>query len=951
MMLFRSRGLLVFYTLFSAWISDAAATNDTLYFRTDSTVNVRMYFVVQKLLINSGHAPKTTYVNQVPVLDSSDAASFFEFKYSISYSPLLSGQVNKVAVLREGKEHRFAPVNPAGHTPFWFTLAEAKQALPDSDFVYLNDYVVNGHTHVLHRVVKYVAENSRFDNSFCHNPTGITMQIVNNLVSGGIEAFEFSFDDSPMCIPNLNYPFGGYGGIYSRKLQIKEIRDLIYWQDTGTAEYHNRRQGFWVYERAIQDSFYMFVFHAEVFGTKVVTDLSSLEALGPMRKNVNANGEESFYSPFLVHYRQLYGCLTPLQWQIVDHAVNDDFSSDVVWRLSESIYWIYPDLDSSMLRIMNKMKSAVLTRNLAAYHDPEFRIRESNARADSVFSNAGDIVAINVVRYWYRTDSKSYANRNYVLAVGPVVRDKSGNHQTLCYWRYDITLLRAIGERDYESIGKFINQNTIYGDAIMQVDGSVLSQPKVGVYHVPINLLDCYENGDTINLRYMVLHGPGIKPGEKEIYIVATSESRLIPKVTSDVLLPVFVGTFQPMSAYYSIVQDTKVENYVGTLPIPYGFGYMDTSGVMIIQPQFRTAALFSESRARVSNYVYTSDPNNSNYKYGYIDSTGTLIGEYKYDEARDFHEGRAAVCIKVPRKLKWGFVDPQMNEVVPCQYFEVRDYRNGFAAVRDSAGWFFIDKNGKPLTSGRYIHIHDFEGTTAVVTEGKKHERKMGIIDAKGILIVPVEYDTIGPLSEGLRMVKQDSLYGFMNEKGKTKLEMKYDGANSFLNGYASVSINHQWGYIDKKGKMVLNFKYDWAGFYSEGLFAVRQNHKWGYVDRRDTIVIPLQFDSVGTITAGRFACRDGSAGRFGWAIWNVERGMVFNSYVYAQPMINDDGSVMIAGGTMMELYDTSGRIIGRRYGSEEPFRNLSANYYQVYAYSSMICIDRTGRSYIMPN
>lgn len=51
--------------------------------------------------------------------------------------------------------------------------------------------------------------------------------------------------------------------------------------------------------------------------------------------------------------------------------------------------------------------------------------------------------------------------------------------------------------------------------------------------------------------------------------------------------------------------------------------------------------------------------------EYGFIDTTGRLVIEPWFAQACDFKNGLA----KVNQSGKWGFIDVTGNVVVPCQY------------------------------------------------------------------------------------------------------------------------------------------------------------------------------------------------------------------------------------------------------------------------------------------
>lgn len=101
---------------------------------------------------------------------------------------------------------------------------------------------------------------------------------------------------------------------------------------------------------------------------------------------------------------------------------------------------------------------------------------------------------------------------------------------------------------------------------------------------------------------------------------------------------------------------------YVGTLSYygedfeyhPSLCGFIDTSGRVVIAPQWEFVSGFSEGYSTVMN----------DGLYGYINMDGELICDLIWDEARAFENGRAQVY----KDGKVGYIDTAGNLIVPLQ-------------------------------------------------------------------------------------------------------------------------------------------------------------------------------------------------------------------------------------------------------------------------------------------
>ena len=73
-------------------------------------------------------------------------------------------------------------------------------------------------------------------------------------------------------------------------------------------------------------------------------------------------------------------------------------------------------------------------------------------------------------------------------------------------------------------------------------------------------------------------------------------------------------------------------------------WGFIDSTGAVIIEPQWEDVAAFSEGFARISSYG----------RWGFTDKIGKIISEPQWDGATDFIEGFA----RVRRGAKWEYID-----------------------------------------------------------------------------------------------------------------------------------------------------------------------------------------------------------------------------------------------------------------------------------------------------
>ena len=142
-------------------------------------------------------------------------------------------------------------------------------------------------------------------------------------------------------------------------------------------------------------------------------------------------------------------------------------------------------------------------------------------------------------------------------------------------------------------------------------------------------------------------------------------------------------------------------------------WGYMDESGDVIIQPQFRMARSFSEGLAFVTIGEHTIE------QRGYIDVTGEIViprpmigywdGEFSdgfahvIERAYERNENRRAIGPLGP----YIFIDRTGQNIFGQEFAGVRPFREGFARVIPLRGNpFFIDRTGAHAFDGMEFRL-----------------------------------------------------------------------------------------------------------------------------------------------------------------------------------------------------------------------------------------------------
>lgn len=170
--------------------------------------------------------------------------------------------------------------------------------------------------------------------------------------------------------------------------------------------------------------------------------------------------------------------------------------------------------------------------------------------------------------------------------------------------------------------------------------------------------------------------------------------------------------------------------------------GFIDSTGRVVIPPQFRSAGDFSEGLASVR----------LSGTYGYIDATGTFIIPPQFDYATPFSGGLAVVY----RNGMPSYIHPNGEQAFECTFPAVGAFENGRALVRTASKKYgMIDTHGKLFIDTVYSEIRPFTDGRAVVV-GINKQDEAGVIDTLGRIIIPYgKYKTIEPFTNGFTVVE----------------------------------------------------------------------------------------------------------------------------------------------------------------------------------------------------
>ena len=295
-------------------------------------------------------------------------------------------------------------------------------------------------------------------------------------------------------------------------------------------------------------------------------------------------------------------------------------------------------------------------------------------------------------------------------------------------------------------------------------------------------------------------------------------------------------------------------------------YGYINTAGQFVIEPQFEVALEFSEGLAVVGK-TFGNDR-----RYGYINEKGELAIPIMFRDAREFSEGFAVVGLR----NQYGFIDTTGKFIAEPVFDKAFEFSEGMARVGNcertmeglACRYGFIDKQGKTVIKPQYIYASDFrEGLAGFAVENKKGIR-MGFIDKSNRVVIKPKFSLVSDFSEGLASVVQNAetywfdrmlvtdketspnrKVAYINKRGSIVITGNFEFAYDFSEGLAKVEIDQQCGYIDKSGKMIIRPGFPTkavCGDFSEGMASINADNGAKFIDRNGQIVIKTDFTAA---------------------------------------------------------------------------------------------------------
>lgn len=270
--------------------------------------------------------------------------------------------------------------------------------------------------------------------------------------------------------------------------------------------------------------------------------------------------------------------------------------------------------------------------------------------------------------------------------------------------------------------------------------------------------------------------------------------------------------------------------------------GFMDANGNVVVEPVWDAASPTSIlGRFTVCNEGMCAVVKNG--KWGYIDTSGKLVVSNQFDSAGPFVEGLAAVTLG----NRIGYIDKSGSYVINPQFDGARNFHSGLAAVHLNGVWGFIDRSGTWVIPALYTRVDTdgfSEGLAGVCAASKTvfsaDPNRCGYLAKDGRFAIQPQFEDVSTFSGGLAPVKLADKWGYVDKSGKLAINPQFDKAGLFSGGIAVVEIAGNVGTIDHHGKFIINPGQYSVQFDPDELLRASTSDGYGLLSRGGKWVVP---------------------------------------------------------------------------------------------------------------
>lgn len=204
------------------------------------------------------------------------------------------------------------------------------------------------------------------------------------------------------------------------------------------------------------------------------------------------------------------------------------------------------------------------------------------------------------------------------------------------------------------------------------------------------------------------------------------------------------------------------------------------------------------------------------------------------------------------------------------------------------------------------------------------KIDRKWGLINPDGKLVIQPIYDAIGEFDQEfkLTLMQKNGLVGVFDQEPKVVIEPQYEDIKILEKSMLSVKMAGKWKVVNIKNETILNYGFDDVEVLSANFLRFKKENLWGIVNRNGEILHMPSFNKIKVSENGYFLTfKKGKTGLLN------KKGKTILNPDYEEIKITEEGLFFHKKGEKWGAVDANGNnILDNEF---QFFRKLTPKFY----------------------
>lgn len=300
-------------------------------------------------------------------------------------------------------------------------------------------------------------------------------------------------------------------------------------------------------------------------------------------------------------------------------------------------------------------------------------------------------------------------------------------------------------------------------------------------------------------------------------------------------------------------------------------FGYMDTQGKAIITAQYDDASTFYDGLAIVSKnelFGLINKKNESITGLKYLDISKSTEGFIAEDSAGYYIFNNQGQLLQ-KEALQWEELQQTLsalsNQIETVEPIVVSTYER-----TERNGKVGLNKKGTTILAPKYDDIIvSSDATMFIVKQGKNlhyFDTTGKRLEINGLEWFLTAQKLAFYTKEGFAVYAKSGKLGLMDAKGKVLIKNTYEAAQPFWAGLWPVQQNGKWGLLSLDSKVLLPFEHQKITPYAPFGFLVEKDNKLGLIDTTGKWLLNIEYKTIKMLDSNYFLVEnDNGLGLFG--------------------------------------------------------------------------------------